>query len=403
MSDSSSSNGSILALNGLRYKMPQNLSTTLLRTHKKQYAQRQSYTDGDTIVFDLNVTGFIDPQESYLKFGLLSNVAASGFGAVGSAANVIREIRIQSKNGTEIERLQHANQFAVVYTNNMCDQDVLLSHGQLAGYSNDQAGVTNSSTEWVIPLNWISGFFRPHVKGQKIPPHLLSGARIEIVLESAERALFKSGTGPTSYTLDNPQIMFLEHTLNDNSLKVLTEESANNGLEYTYDRVFTAVETSSNTTLTMQIKKAVSQASSVITTVHDSTTQNSETADSFLSRTAATYFSSFQYRLGSNYFPHQLCSSAKEAYMISQSAFSAIAKNKGVSPAGYTNWSANGMFCVAVPLKSDADISSSGLAVNNSATIELTFNGDNSSKTYYVFMIYTALSKSHLNQVTVKN
>ena len=69
-SESSSANSLVLATNGLRYVMPKPLSTTLVRTFKKNYAQRQTYSETDTIVFDLNVTGQVDPEVSYLTFKL---------------------------------------------------------------------------------------------------------------------------------------------------------------------------------------------------------------------------------------------------------------------------------------------------------------------------------------------
>ena len=65
--ESNSANAMVLAVNGLKFSMPKPLSTTLVRTFKRQYSQRQSYSASDTIVFDLNVTGQVDPEISYFK------------------------------------------------------------------------------------------------------------------------------------------------------------------------------------------------------------------------------------------------------------------------------------------------------------------------------------------------
>jgi hypothetical protein len=415
----SGANASVLALNGLRYVMPQTLSTSVLRTHKKQYSQRQAYASGETIVFDINSTGFIDPEMSYLRMTISATGAAgafAGFGAYGSAMNVIRDVRIQSKNGTELDRIQSANEYSIFRTNYNIDKQELVANTPMTGFGT-AAGVpagTNSVIDtgntFLIPLAWVSGLFRPHVKGQKIPPHLLSGARIELQLESFSRALVSAATGganiqATGYTITNPQIVLMEHTLNDNSLKVLTEESANNGLEYVYDRVFTTVESTSNQNLSLQVRKAVSQATSVFCAVHPTANQTLIAQDSFLSvnNSALGHFKSFSYRLGSNYFPHQVVDENKEAYSISRMSM----KNDShgaVSTVTYDNWN-DTLLQVGVQLKTDSDISSSGLAVNNSATVEIQYDAGVAlalGRTYYIFMVYTALARSFLSQTSVK-
>lgn len=405
----SSANSSVLALNGLRYKMPAPLSTSVMRTHKKQYSQRQAYASGETIVFDINSTGFIDPEMSYLRMTIAAVGANAGFGAYGSAMNVIRDVRIQSKNGTELDRIQSANEYSVYRTNYNIDKQELLANEPMTGFGT-MAGptvanaVTVAGNTFLIPLSWVSGLFRPHVKGQKIPPHLLSGARIELQLESFGRALV-SGGATTGYNITNPQIVLMEHTLNDNSLKVLTEESANNGLEYVYDRVFTTVESTPNQVLSTQVRKAVSQATSVFCAVHLTTGQSDVAADSFLSADNAGngHFGSFTYRLGSNYFPHQVVDERKEAFNISRMSM----KNEpvgAVSTVTFDNWNTQ-LLQVGVQLKTDSDISSSGLAVNNSATVELQYDAGAAlvgGRTYYIFMVYTALARSFLSQSSIK-
>ena len=96
-------------------------------------------------------------------------------------------------------------------------------------------------TRVAIPLKVISGLFEPTVKGMKMPPGLISGARVEITLEKFARAfgpLVKpsgdtTSTSATTYSVNNPIIICLAHELSDNSQMVLNEESVENGLEYT--------------------------------------------------------------------------------------------------------------------------------------------------------------------------
>jgi hypothetical protein len=399
----SNANAAVLAVNGMRYSMPKPLSTTLIRTSKRQYSQRQEYEANDTIVFDLNISGQVDPELSYLTFKLAPLTSSCQLPSHG-ACSVIRDVRVQSKNGVELDRIQSYNAWSNVYVSNYIDvQEFATNSGILAGALQV---VPTAGRQIVIPMSWISGLFRPHVKGQKIPSHLLSGARIELALESFTRALKKDGVNPdpTGYKIERPTIVFMEHTLNDNTLKVLTEESANNGLEYVYDRVFTSIETTNATVLHTQIKKAVSQACSIITSIHDPADQNDVTKDSFISITPAGKFNKFQYRLASNYFPFQPVDDLTEAFKISKGTFPKLVG--GTAANSYGNYvipqAGTSTFIVAVPLQTDHSISSSGLAVNNSATVALEYEGDNSNKIYYTFLVYTALARTFLNQVSVK-
>ena len=400
MAQENKANASILALNGLRYTMPAPLSTTLIRTHKKQFSQRTSYTPGSTIVFDLNVSGFIDPELSYMKFSVQAVGADAGFGSTGSACNLFRDIRIQSKTGVELDRIQHLNEYSVYRVNYTQDVDKNTEIAGLTGQANGSAAVTAAApVDFLLPMSWLSGLYRPSVKGQMIPPHLIAGARIEIQLETFSRALVSAGA-TTDYVLTNPVIVHMEHALNDNTLKAITSESQT-GLEYAYPRVFSTQESSANATFNHQIKKAVSQATEIFTAVHPTVGQNAIAVDSFLSIVSPPASSSFQYRLGSSYFPHQVVQSNAEAYMISKQGWK-NSKEDGVATASFANWTTNGLYCVGVPLKTDHSISSSGVAINNSATLELTFTQTAVDKTYYSFLTYTALIKAFLSSVVAK-
>jgi len=401
-------NASLLHLNGLRYQMPKPLSTTLVRTHKKQYSQRQSYTHGDTIVFDLNISGQVDPEMSYLTFEVSSDqnykLSCGGIGAI------IRDIRISSKNGVELDRIQSYNAWLHMYLLNQVDQNRLNYWQRLFGHDDDEDFAHgNAKRRFIIPCCWLSGLFRPHVKSQKIPAHLLSGARVEIVLENVGRAFQAAtdATPPTKFDVFNPTLVLMEHTLNDNTLKVLTEESANNGLEYVYDRVFTSIETTSNITMNTQIKKAVSQATSITTTFHLANDQTDITKASFNGVDIGTINDviKYQYRLGSNYFPHQAVDNWEEAFTIGDTAFRRMNQDLSVTGNDWMEYLTGGVH-LSVPLKTDHAISSSGLAVNNSATIalELTYDkaGDQPNIVYYTFLTYTALARVFLNQVSAK-
>jgi hypothetical protein len=398
MESKSNANSAILATNGLKYKMPMPLSTTLVRTQKRQYSQKQSYDPSDTIVFDLNVSGQVDPENSYFTFRFVSDQSVI-FGPNGFLS-LIRDIRISSKNGVELERIQHLNQYSNWWVPSQNEDRELEKTKLLTGHEQAYTqGQAVGGLQVCIPMAWLTGMFRPHVKGQKIPSMLLSGARVEIVLESLNRGLDAlTATPPTFFRVEKPTIVLMEHVVNDNTLKVLTEESSQNGLEYTYDRVFTSYEESASTSINFQIKKAVSQATSITTTIHDPANQNNISENSFNSidvNATPAVFGKFQYRLASNYFPHQVIDNIPEAYSVSDMT------TKKESKHTYNEYVLR-LFNVSTPLKSEHGISSSGLAVNNSASVALEYEGNASNKTYYTFLTYTCLARAFLNQVSVK-
>ena len=80
MDQSQNTDSALMATNGLLYRMPQPLSVCNHRTFKKEYAQRQSYFQGDTMVFDINSgSSYIDPSSCMLSFKV--TVAAADGGA----------------------------------------------------------------------------------------------------------------------------------------------------------------------------------------------------------------------------------------------------------------------------------------------------------------------------------
>jgi len=336
----SSADSEILARNGLFYKMPQSLSTSVNRTFKKEFAQKQSYTPNQTMVFDLNTgSDYIDPKSCMLSFNL-AVVATTAphvdddydFGQnSGTAANLIREIRLISKNGTEIDRIQNANVLAKILTDYTFSEEGQKTL-EMAGYlpvGGATFDATNVDRRFVIPMSLISGFFRPTVKGMKIPSGLSSGMRIEITLETAERAIrFETGGGTVvTYTVSDPVIYMMSHSLNDPTQAALMKNSAETGLEYTFPSYFNTPESvGASATVNIQVKKAVSQATSVFAGLYDNNSAQVEAKDSFAS-VSGSLLTNFQYRVGANYYPQQVVQDTTEAWYVSSGAFN---KNRDI-------------------------------------------------------------------------
>lgn len=267
-----------------------------------------------------------------------------------------------------------------------------------------------TKTNFVIPLSAFSGFFRPITKGMLIPAGLASGLRIEIVLESAARALTKrAGNGTTySYTVSNPTLFFNTTDLNDSASAVLMKESAESGLEYTFPSYFSSnlntVQTSSN----IQVKKAVAQCSRIFSTVYDVSGSDSvllETKDGYKS-IASTQLTSMQFRVGSNYYPQQAVTKSKEAFYVSESTFNKITElHTTASNVSIDQYETGGKFLVGTSLESNGALNLSGVPLNNSNVAELRLGLLNSaglSREINVFIEFITVARTFINQTSIK-
>ena len=397
----------LLATNGLLYRMPQPLSVAVNRTFKKEYAQRQSYGATDTIVFDINSgSSYVDPELCMLSFELYvqaidgDDVDVWDFGS-GLASNLIKEIRILSKNGCETDRTQNANALSKIikdYTYSSDGHRMLTNAGYATHYK------TNKSIKLVIPLNLISGFFRPCVKHMKIPAGLASGMRLEFITESAKRAITYTGGGASiSYSILNPQLLFMCSDLNDPTQAALMKNSAETGLEYTFPSYFSTPLTTTADRINEQVKKAVAQCTRAFCTVYKSADVEDEKKDGFASMNVADAFKSYQIRVGANYYPQKAISDLTEAYYVTTSCFNNQMKNNEhtVNMADYTE---GGRFLMGVPLESDSLLNLSGIPLNNSNVCELRAeidaNGDQLD--YIIFIEHITVAKTFINKTSIK-
>ena len=404
------SDNALMATNGLLYKMPQPLSVCLNKTFKKEYAQRQSYSESDTIVFDINSgSSYIDPTTCMLSFKL--NVTGEGektfnFGS-GMASNLIREIRILSKNGCEVDRTQNAHVLAKIlkdYTTSVDERQVLTNAGLQVGSEDAEYKFSEDHT-FVIPLDSLSGFFRPTVKGMRIPAGLASGLRIEFITENAGRALTSVSADSMKYTIKDPEILFMCMDLNDPTQAVLMKNSAETGLEYTFPSYVSTPTTASSSRVNEQVKKAVSQCTRAFCGVYKSEDINSQAKDGFSSIKLSEHeFKEFQYRVGSSYYPHKMVNNVSEAWYVSCSAFDSKTKLGKCNSMTLDQYINGGKFVIAVPIETDSRLNLSGIPLNNSNVLELrcAFSTAGSSLEYNIFIEHITIARTFVNQTTIK-
>ena len=367
-----------LLVNNLSYHQPEALSLAVQRAYSRQYFQRQTYANGETAIIDFNSgTDYVDPGNSYLTFTVLlaasAGTATAGWGT-SSAMNAIKQVTIKSRSGTELDRVERCNlwsSFNTVYTNTSA---YLTRQGPMEGWN--QASTVLGTTvpiRYCIPLKRLAPFFNPVKRGQKIPCQLMSGLHMEIIFEDFAIALVQgAGAGTISgYTIGNLAIMTDNICMTDDVQKTLNDQSATDGLEYAFPRIFTGQDSVTSTSINSQVRRAVSQANVAYAILLD-TANNIISADSFLARTWDA--TSFQFRLGALYYPIQAISDptldAVEGYVQALMTFDKLKNPEVEASVQYSDFKTGGRAIMAVSLEKDTALNFSGLPVNNSRVLE---------------------------------
>lgn len=416
MSDMSiDSSRSDMLVNNLIYKQPKALSLAVSRSTKTNFFQRSTYagTRSETAVCDWNTgSSSVELPNSYLTFDVaLTGTAPTANWGSGSATNVLSEIRTRARSGTELDRLQSTNlwsKYNSIYTRG---SDNLKHVGSAEGFGATQDGtadpaiLSSTPTRFAIPLSVISPFFKP-MKGQLLPPQLASGLHIELVFEDFRTALFQKTGTVTGYNITNISFKLDTVDLTDETQRALNMESAATGLEYAYERVHQTIaqQPSSQTSLSLQVRKAVSQAAFVYALTVSAADKIDITKDSLVS--VVHNVSMFQYRLGSLYFPNeQLLDSSLngvEAFMIAQQTYDKLGNPHAENSISITNFRAKNSI-MAASLEKNQKLNLSGLPINNSRVLELNCEFSNVTEALEVvcFLQFASVARAYVDNVAV--
>lgn len=395
-----------MLVNNLVYEQPKALSLAVARTYKKSFFQTRSFTAASrstTAIANWNTgTAYVDPANSYLSFNV-TVVGANGTFGQGSAMNLINEVRIKSRSGAELDRLQMANLWSKYDSRWTRSDDHITTLGSVEGFGVTVTAAT--ATKFCIPLACLSPFFRP-MKKQLIPPQLAAGLIVELVFENFATAWVDGTTSITSYNIDDLEFQLDCVDLTDDTQRTLNMQSADNGLEYSYERIHTAVtqQTASTTQLVQQITKAVSQACFATTIVKPAA--QALATDNMNSLTAFP-ISQYQYRLGALYFPHQAVTNAndgKEAYLIGMQVYDKMKHKYAPSSVTVGEFvTTDGM--MSASFEKDTALNMSGLPINNSRSLELdvtyTGTGPAAAQDVITFLQYCVVARSFIDNTAV--
>jgi len=412
-----SSDEMILFNNGLNYTLPVPSSVAVNKTKKRSYFQNRSYKSGETMVATLNTgSSFIDLTNSNLvvKVKVTSTnpgAFSCGFGS-GSAMNVVENVRIYHRSGTQYTNTQKMNMYRV-QEDLVCESENWFDTvGTNMGYNVGAGKFTSTAPEhdFVIPLKKLHPFFDP-CGGDDImgPPQMYASLRVE--LDQATLAqIFYNGPANVDNATDFEivDIYFdLECVdLMDSAQASINTNAQKKALEYLYRDVFTSRTASPNATsvVNVDINKSVSYASRVVASINDNNRQNSLAADAF----AIPYKQgSWWYQLGSNQYPSNQKIDAKAvAYQQVLTTYNKLKGKCGESGETYltpvVHALVNGLYAASLELNTSLELS--GMPVTSSRTLRFELTLDNAATTDFttiIFMTYLASARSTLTSSRV--
>lgn len=307
----------LITVNDLNYVLEPDLSVATNKTVKKHFFQSQTYSPGQQAICILNSgADYIDTRRSFLQFQLNFTEPANtevGFGAHGSACNLIKDITISTRSGDELCRIQDFNLLQNMMLPLTYDTEWFKAQGQTMAY-----GQRVSSTHRLcIPMYVLSPLF---AYGRLMPAMLMSGLRIEITFAETQFPFIAStaATADTqanniAYTITDPYFALQSIQLSDSIQRALNELSATNGLEVVYcdwERTTLNQGNDFGGTINVEVRKSCSRALKAFARIRP--TGGTGTAvprpdserDSFRAEVKFP-FTEYQWQLGSLYFPQQ--------------------------------------------------------------------------------------------------
>ena len=295
----------LLRVNSLVYEFPPQLSVSSRRHRVTNYFQRNTYNPSETMVLD-SQTGstFVYGPDSYLTFSIQSVGADADFGS-GSCLNLINTVRVKTRGGQELNRIENFNVLASKHAKWTNEDSWLNSEASAMGFAGGSiAGKLHSvsaavKTQYTIPLKFLAPIF---AQSKLLPPQLCEGLRIEIELEKSATALL--GAGVTSYTLLQPQVLFDATTIADSFTRRIGELSATQGLNIMYSNFYSNQVSGSagQSSFNYDVKKAASKCMRLWVVSRNIASINAAASDSLGS--LPFDYSSMSTHIGADYVPN---------------------------------------------------------------------------------------------------
>jgi hypothetical protein len=461
MEDSKESSGKmnmsqLQAVNRIKYALPTNLNVVERRQNKVNFSDQNQYTSagGSEVVIRLQAsTDYVYGKNSYLVMDVEATDDGTNTDAVGfrhnTAVSLFDRVLFEDRSGAELERNDNLNAYAAqvcpLHWSKEYVRTGVANAGQYDSADNFYAAgaqvptnnsylrngseenydinVTNGSSARtvVIPLRWILGVFNNETL---IPSMLLSGALIRLRLANPNRALENLGIdvpAGVAYKIINPRVVCDSLSLSPVVQKNLMEQSqAGGGLDYTYETVYyQSGNPGTNSNFNLQINKAVSRCQKLYWSARNGSVGAPDAIGKDNLGTAQCNIVQLDYRLGDMFFPQRVIdvsgnpqNNGGELYENTLQSIHRMKTN--VDPpsvdkfqylnsgtAAGTNNNGKNTHCQSFEMSSALEYS--GLAINNSRTLEARINfNNNQDRVIDAWICYLKLAKCNQLRAIIK-
>jgi hypothetical protein len=434
----------LLMSNNMKYVLPTNLSVVDERRNKPSYADSQQYSGNNSSELVVRLTASSDYVYGPNCF-LYCEVQATGTAPInagfkdGTAINLWARMRMESKDGQELDRNDAFNKWSRQSIPWRICADSRNVESCMAGQvPADQVGggylgpltATNGATVGsygldtkltvCVPMRWISDLF-----GQEtlIPPYLISGALLRLQFEAPLTALQQiQDTDPvvTGYTVSNARVVMDSLKISPVVAKNLMEQSQQ-GLKFAYRSHHyqpATVGTAGNYEL--QVNRAVARALSLSHSTFTRDIDPSTAVDNL--GTQEFNYKNLQYRVGDLFLPAKVITNGAADATIAQKNCAEFYENtlQGNQLMKYDRKaplvtlplfqrvnvvdSNNGYVLLTQDYEQSSAIQFSGVAINNSrtATASIEYAESASDKGIDSWLCFYKLTSSYPQRVIVK-
>jgi hypothetical protein len=393
----------------VKYAVPTTTNDLLLERKQVAFpATRETYRPGDIIHIDVMSDAGLSGQNSYLKFEFkVNNELNSTTQALGPIGlQLLKEFRLEA-SGQRLEEIKEVGLLARL------TRDMTTSHGyrtgvlQTMGYydyyeskrvqavttvdgNTPVAGTFTEVTStarssladsialmdgtWktlIVPASDFSGLFsQPFL----LPLHLLGTLKLEIQLALANEAL-KMSNAANSYEIRNVEFVADLTVFADKLIGAMNDKARKGEVIIPFDTWYNqnCAEITANRA-SISTQKNVTNVVSVFATFRQTAhiTDREQYSFNCLPLNPTFNWQSFQFRVGSRYYPSRPCSSLAEAYVQTQKAWNTFNDNncEGI---GFKQYLA-GSFHIGQDVEKDVTSFNTGESIvgGNNVTLEVT-------------------------------
>jgi len=372
-----------LIVNNLVFSVPPSSTAAIERSYKRGYFDNRSYDEERTMRAVVQTGAqYVNCATSTLTIKVKPTHDGTNVSwGVGSAANLLKNVRVFSKSGVELSNVLNANLNRVCEDYAVEREEWFNTVGGLMGYdtfgSDNVMTTSNQVYEFIIPLCKVSNVFAP-LGGQLMPASLASGMILECDLESPNTALKITGGANISYTIEDIYLNLDCTTLNDMTVMTLNDITAKQLLEWSYVDVYNSnlTQNSGNGRLSTSINKSVSFADHIVAAVQNQSQLTDPVADSFLVPWADSA-GKYQYSLGSIQLPSNvMVDTLKQTYFQLLSTYNRVRdKGKAAGKLGIQTFS-NVIATKTTSFSKDQMLALSQLPISSARSLRLNIDYD---------------------------